>query len=80
MHRYFGGFNAYLQLSEHRKFVDCQKDSACFQDALPSPIKVYVKQVLSPESYIVESEEVVEARNVFVKEMAVLASRRSVNN
>lgn len=34
---------ASLHLTYHRRFVSCEKDSACFQNTLPSLVEVYAK-------------------------------------
>lgn len=36
---------AFLQLPGHSRFLDREKDHACFQDALLLPTEVYAKQL-----------------------------------
>lgn len=46
---------------------------------LPSPVNVSAKQVLSADSDITGNKEVVDAIEGFLKEMAVLVSKRIVD-
>lgn len=41
-----------LLLPTHRRLVGCEKNSDCFQDALPSLVKAYAKRVFNTESDI----------------------------
>lgn len=43
-------------------------------------MQIYTKQFFDPRSDIVESEEATEASNLFVKEAAVIVSKRNVNS
>lgn len=61
-----------LHMPELRRLFGYEKGSACFQDLRHSLVEIYTKLVLNADSAITGSGEVVEARNVFVKEMAGL--------
>lgn len=56
-----------LRLFEHRRFIGCEKNYACFQDAFPYLAAVYARHVLSSKSDMVRSKGVVEARKLLVK-------------
>lgn len=71
---------ACLQLLDPCMFVGCRKDSACFQNALPSVLVVYERQVLSLESDVFKVEEAVEASKVFITERAALALMGTVDS
>lgn len=40
--------NVYLQMVEHRRYLACEKFSACFLNELPSIVEVYAKRVSTP--------------------------------
>lgn len=65
---------ASLQLSGHLRHFGCEKESSCFQDALPPLVELYANPALNPNSDITGSEVAAEARKVFVKVMVALAS------
>lgn len=71
---------ACLQLLEQRRFVRREKNTACFQDELPSLVEVVAEQVLISELDISKSEEAAEKPKEFVKKMAALRSDRSVDS
>lgn len=48
--------NACFLLSEHYRFLNFEKGSTYFQDALLLLLKVYAKQVVSPESNVPRKE------------------------
>lgn len=41
----FATLKVFLQLSEHRQFVECEKNYACSQDVFSLLLEVYAKQV-----------------------------------
>lgn len=47
---------------------------------LSSLVEIYAKQVLGPNSDLVRSVKVVEANNVLMKEMAAVASGKTVDS
>lgn len=53
---------ACLKLFENHPVIRCEKDSACFQDALLSLMEVYAKKMLSAASNVAGSEGAVEAK------------------
>lgn len=65
-----------LHVPEDHQFVRDEKDSACFKNARPSLVGMYMKLVLNVELYIVESDEAAEKRNVFVKNVPAVTSGR----
>lgn len=65
---------------EHRRFDGVEKDSAWLYDALPSFVEVYAKLVSSPDHVKAANVAKVEANNVFVKAMAVLALKITVDS
>lgn len=67
---------ACLKLPEHRQSVGYEKDSVCFQEALPSVVEVYAKKAFSPDNDITGCEDSVDTSQVCVKEMADLSSKR----
>lgn len=69
----------FLQLREYRMFVGCGNNSACFQYPLPSLAAIYVKQVLSPWSDIVESEKIVDGSKVCLMSMEAHVLKRRVD-
>lgn len=76
----FATAKACVPLPMYRRLVGCETDLECFLDVLPSLVEVYAKTLLSPESDIVGSEKVVAAGKIFVKDMAALASRKTVDS
>lgn len=46
-------------------FVGCARDSESFQDALPSLLEIYAKQVLNPQSDIDKSEKRLKLVGIF---------------
>lgn len=71
---------ARLQKPEQQMFVGCEKDPTCFHNVLLLLVEVYLRQVLSTDSHIAKSEEAVEANKMSAKEMATLASKRTVDS
>lgn len=69
-----------LQLPEHYRLGECEKDLACFQDALPSLVKAYTKLVLSADPSIIGSSEVVKASKVLEKEMKSVSLKRRIDS
>lgn len=70
---------ACLQLQVSCRFKGYEK-YRFFEDALLSVINLYSKQICSPVSNVVGSEEVAEAGKVFAKKIAILASSMKVDN
>lgn len=56
------------QLSVHRRFIWCEKNATCFLEGLLSLMGVYAKPVLSTDSDLFRSKEMVEKSKVFCKE------------
>lgn len=61
-----------MQLPKQRRLIGCNIDSPYFQDALLYLVGVLAKQILRQNFDIVESEDAMVARKVFIKEMAAL--------
>lgn len=79
MDRFWGTFatgKAYMMLAKHRVFVRCEKDSECFQPALPSLVEMYARQVLNPELGIEDGKEVKTAARAFILAMRMISSKR----
>lgn len=55
----FATAKARLQLPERRGDIGCETNTSCSKDAIPSQVEVYAKQVLSANSVITGSDEVV---------------------
>lgn len=62
---------AWLQLPESCQFVEFESCFVCLRDVLSSLIEVFIKQVSSVNSDITRIKEVVGAKTVFAKEIAV---------
>lgn len=70
--------NTCLHFSMQLGLVIFKENSIGFQNAVPLPVKVNVKQILSPNLNIAEDKEAVEGMNLFLKELATLESRRRI--
>lgn len=66
----------FLQLTEHHRFVGCEKALACHQDALRTRVEVYATQYLNLELDVAGYGKAVTTSNGFVKEVKVLAPKK----
>lgn len=71
---------ACLQLPEYGWFPRSEKEPACFRDALPAPVELHLNYVSSPDPDSDWSKKAVEEGSAFMREMAGMSSRRTVDS